>query len=364
MPTGTTSAGFSVFAKNGNTTGTITYTDGTTESYVIQDDVNPNYPNYVHQETFVAPAGKTIANVTIPTDWDYFAIDNVSATKPNTAVVTDDFQVRWQGLWTPQTTGTQYIYAPADDGVKLYLDGQLVINDWVDKGGGGSTADVPTIAGISKTFDMWYYENGGGANVALKRYTGSGWEVIPASEFSTSTATSAQINALATATNTLNTETATLNTLQAAKTVAQNNVNAAIATLSSETSALNSNISAQSTAIETANTAQTTLTTEQATLQIKIDAQSSATTILNTKNTELSVAQTNLGTIQSNLNTAQINLDIAVSAVQPAINNMNNLIIGSNNLVAQTLQMQAQQRTAAAAAAAASPSPPRATNWA
>ena len=141
MPTGTTSAGFSVFAKNGNTTGTITYTDGTTESYVIQDDVNPNYPNYVHQETFVAPAGKTIANVTIPTDWDYFAIDNVSATKPNTAVVTDDFQVRWQGLWTPQTTGTQYIYAPADDGVKLYLDGQLVINDWVDKGGGGSTAD-------------------------------------------------------------------------------------------------------------------------------------------------------------------------------------------------------------------------------
>ena len=169
MPTGTTSAGFAVFAKNGNTTGTITYTDGTTETYVLQDDVNSQYPNYVHQETFTAPNGKTIETVTIPTDWDYFAIDNVTATKPGTTVVTEDFQIRWQGLWTPQYTGTQYITAPADDGVRLYLDGQLVIDDWVDKGGGGSTADVATSAGVSKTFDMWYYENGGGANVSLQR---------------------------------------------------------------------------------------------------------------------------------------------------------------------------------------------------
>ena len=34
-------------------------------------------------------------------------------------VVTEDFQVKWSGLWTPQYTGTQYITAPADDGVRL-----------------------------------------------------------------------------------------------------------------------------------------------------------------------------------------------------------------------------------------------------
>ena len=224
MPSGTTSAGFEMFAKNGNTTGLITYSDGTTETYVLQHNVSSEYPNYVHRETFAAPAGKTITSVTIPTDWDYFAIDNVSATKPNTSVVTEDFQIKWDGIWTPQTTGTQYITAPADDGVRLYLDGQLVIDDWVDKGGGGSTADISTTAGVGKTFEMWYYENGGGAAVSLQRYTGSGWEIIPASEFSTSSASPTQIAALNAAKTTLATDTATLNTLQQNKTIAIQNV--------------------------------------------------------------------------------------------------------------------------------------------
>ena len=95
----------------------------------------------------------------------------------------EDVIVKLTGNFTPITTGTTYITAPADDGVRLYLDGQLYINDWYDKGGGGSTADVPTTQAVPMVIEMWYYENGGGANVKLLWFTDTGWEVIPSSAF-------------------------------------------------------------------------------------------------------------------------------------------------------------------------------------
>ncbi len=97
--------------------------------------------------------------------------------------LSEDVIVKLTGDFTPISTGTTYITAPADDGVKLYLDGVEYINDWYDKGGGGSTADVPTTEGTPMVIEMWYYENGGGANVKLMWFTDNGWEVIPASAF-------------------------------------------------------------------------------------------------------------------------------------------------------------------------------------
>ena len=217
MPANTTSASFQVFAKNGSHNAVVTYTDGTTSTFSIQDNVNEAYPNYVHQEVITAPEGKTIATITIPANWDYYGVDNVSATSQitTTTTVAEDFQARWQGLWTPQYTGTQYITASADDGTRLYLDGELVIDDWFDKGGGGSTADVQTVAGVSKTLDFWFYENGGGAAVSLLRYSDNlGWAVIPGSEFSTSTATPQQVQALNTAQTNLEVAQATLDILE------------------------------------------------------------------------------------------------------------------------------------------------------
>ena len=344
MPSGTTSAGFAVFAKNGNTTGTVTYTDGTTETYVLQDDVNANYPNYVHQETFVAPAGKTIATVTIPTDWDYFAVDNVTATKPGTAVVTEDFQVRWQGLWTPQYTGTQYITAPADDGVRLYLDGQLVIDDWVDKGGGGSTADVPTTAGVAKTLDMWYYENGGGANVSLQRYTGSGWEVIPASEFSTSTASATQLATLATATQTLNTEQATLATLQQAETTAQNVVTD------------KTNVVAQQTLV--VQTAQNDLQISNQVLQTSQQNLTTANENLTTANQNLTTEQQNLTNLQSTAQAAEVSASMAISNLNTSVQTMQTNVTAAQTAYTAESNLEQQQREAALAAMYSNPTPP------
>jgi hypothetical protein len=67
---------------------------------------------------------------------------------------TDDVVVKYEGTWTPTESGTQYWHTPADDGVKLFLDGEQVVFDWYDKGGGGSTVDVEAVAGTSKAFTL------------------------------------------------------------------------------------------------------------------------------------------------------------------------------------------------------------------
>jgi hypothetical protein len=143
--------------------------------------------------------------------------------------------VKYSGGWTPQSTGTQVITASADDGTKLYLDGELVINDWFDKGGGGSTVDIATVAGVSKDFEFWYYENGGGAAVSLQRYINNGdWEVIPGNEFVRSTATTEQKATLVSATTNLSSAQTVLQTAQTAQT-AVNNAEALVQTAVTKT---------------------------------------------------------------------------------------------------------------------------------
>ena len=164
----------------------------------------------------------------------------------------EDVVVKYSGIWTPQTTGTQYLHAPGDDGVKLYLDGELVINDWYDKGGGGSTADVTTTAGTGKALELWYYENGGGAWVALMRYTDNGtWEVIPGSEFSQSSATTQQLQTLATAEANVETEQDELEFLESEEDAAADNLADAQADLQDAEDA----VEAMDTAVTLAQTA-------------------------------------------------------------------------------------------------------------
>lgn len=98
--------------------------------------------------------------------------------------VREDFQVKWQGQIVSDISTNIHFYAPADDGVKLYIDGQLIINDWYDKGGGGSVSQpISFIANVPKSITLWFYENGGGANVYLQWSKGGFWSVVPESAF-------------------------------------------------------------------------------------------------------------------------------------------------------------------------------------
>ena len=95
----------------------------------------------------------------------------------------EDVIVEFTGVITVPTTGYYKFYAPGDDGVQFFINGNRIINDWYDKGGGGSVSqDVYLEAGKSNTFTLYFYENGGGANVWLYYYTpNTGYQIVPAS---------------------------------------------------------------------------------------------------------------------------------------------------------------------------------------
>ena len=93
----------------------------------------------------------------------------------------EDVIVRFTAnLLVPQD-GYYQFYASADDGTKLNIAGMDVLDDWFDKGGGGSISDPVYIrAGIFYPFTLHYYENGGGAAVNFYTYSPQqGFSVVP-----------------------------------------------------------------------------------------------------------------------------------------------------------------------------------------
>jgi hypothetical protein len=80
-------------------------------------------------------------------------------------VVTDNFSARW--VRTQAFAAGSYTFtATADDGVRVYLDGALVIDQWKDQSATTYTASRPVTAGDHEV-KVEYYENGGDAVAKL-----------------------------------------------------------------------------------------------------------------------------------------------------------------------------------------------------
>ncbi len=84
---------------------------------------------------------------------------------PAASLPADGFSARWSrqlGL----SAGTYRFTAGADDGVRLWIDGQLVVDDWRDGAFRATTVDV-TLAGGQHLLMVEYYEASGSARVLL-----------------------------------------------------------------------------------------------------------------------------------------------------------------------------------------------------
>lgn len=103
---------------------------------------------------------------------------------PSPLVGSDYFSARWQGTITAPQTQTYTIRLTADDGARLWIDGQLLIDSWYS--GGAATAQINLTANQPKGLLVEYREKIGDASIRLEWSSPSTpWQVIPASSLST-----------------------------------------------------------------------------------------------------------------------------------------------------------------------------------
>ncbi len=87
---------------------------------------------------------------------------------PDPSISVDQFTALWTGQVQPEFNETYTFYTYTDDGVRLWVNNQLIINQWVDQGPTEWTGTATNLAaGRRYDIKMAYYENGGGAVAQL-----------------------------------------------------------------------------------------------------------------------------------------------------------------------------------------------------
>jgi len=87
---------------------------------------------------------------------------------PDEAVGEDNFSVRWTSEVEAAFTETYTFYTNSADGVRLWLDGQQLVDNWTDHGNTENSGTFDLVAGQTYSVVMECYENDGGAVAELR----------------------------------------------------------------------------------------------------------------------------------------------------------------------------------------------------
>ena len=108
----------------------------------------------------------TLTGIPVFTRIDSVVNFNFGTHSPAPNVPKDRFSIRWKGKIIPPEP-VHHIGTSTDDGVRLYLDGKLVINDWTDHPEAPNQADVDLKPGKEYEVEFQYYDNALGACARL-----------------------------------------------------------------------------------------------------------------------------------------------------------------------------------------------------
>ncbi|MGC9502624.1 PA14 domain-containing protein [Baaleninema sp.] len=138
---------------------------GLTGYYYDHDSKFPDFANLV----------LTRIDPTVDFNWD--------GGMPDPSVDDDTFAVRWQGQIEAEHSETYTFYTTTSDGVRLWVDGQLLIDDWEIQAPTTNSATITLEAGQKYDIRLDYYEYLGRAISQLEWSSASQTrEIVPSSQ--------------------------------------------------------------------------------------------------------------------------------------------------------------------------------------
>lgn len=167
------------------TNGSLSITFDTNYSKILQNGVATDILQFPQDQTYAFVPGPTPTPTPIPQGFvgQYYANKNLAGTPkltrtdpainfdwgksaPVPNLPADKFSVRWTKTEHFTTAGVYRFSMTTDDGGRVFVDGQRIINHWKNQSAKTKTADVTLSAG-PHTIIMEYYENIGKAVAKL-----------------------------------------------------------------------------------------------------------------------------------------------------------------------------------------------------
>jgi galactose oxidase len=156
--------------------------NGARELQLIVEDAGDNnwydHANWADAKVSCSVAGGTggTGNGLSATYWDNidFTGPNIARTdgtvnfnwgeeSPDSSIGVDTFSARWSGQIQPTSSGDWTFYTTSDDGIRLDVNGQRLIDNWSDHAPTTNNGKINLQAGQKYDIKLEFYENGGGA---------------------------------------------------------------------------------------------------------------------------------------------------------------------------------------------------------
>ena len=113
---------------------------------------------------------------------------NWGTAAPNAWVGADNFSVKWTGKIQPRTTGNYTFYINSDNGRRLYINNQLIIDQWISNYGTEYTGTINLVKGQFYPIELDYFEEAGSASCKLEWFSPEQpREVVPKSQLYSAT---------------------------------------------------------------------------------------------------------------------------------------------------------------------------------